>query len=513
MSNGHGSFIKRTARKVGGFINRFARDRRGSTYLFLGITIIPLVGFLGLATDVARGYLVKSRLQYALDAAGLAGARVFYSDFRDDDIRMYFEANFPDDFLGATVDGPTITPSEDGTKLTVTASATVGTTFMQLLQIDTMDVASETEVTRKAVLLEVVLAIDMSGSMNNPAGGSSGTSRIQAAREAAIELVNILYGDDETKELLRIGVVPWNAKVNVTLNGSTFDHSSTTTQVVPTFTHPVTGASQSVVYYANNSPVPLLDAPQSDWRGCVYHQYADDGDDTNDADVHYGPTSIGSSPRKDWMGWEPVKSAEGEPVSGRTWVPGSGWYYHRCSMAPTWGNNECTPCLSHGITPLQSTKTDILDAINELTSPTGYTNIPAGLNWAWHVLMPEAPFTEADAATSATRRMRAIVLLTDGANTGMWGDSYKQVFGTGTGSPPRAPMDARLRALSDNIKSNEVTIYTIQFANSESVVTQLLKDVATGPDSPFYNYAPDADTLSQVFKEVANNLSDLRLSR
>jgi hypothetical protein len=283
--------------------------------------------------------------------------------------------------------------------------------------------------------------------------------------------------------------------------------------VVPTFTHPVTGASQSVVYFANNSPVPLLDPPDADWEGCVYNQYSDDADSTNDADILYGPTSVGSAPRRDWMAWEPIKSAEGEPVPGREWISGVGWYYYRCSMAPTSGYNECTPCLNHGITPLQNSKTEILNAINELTSPDGYTNIPAGLNWAWHVLMPTAPFTEADAATSATRRMRAIVLLTDGANTGMWGDAYKQVFGTGTGNPPREPMDNRLKALADNVKADDVTIYTIQFANSETVVTDLLKYVATGPDSPFYNYAPDADTLRQVFKEVANNLSDLRLSR
>jgi hypothetical protein len=41
----------------------------------------------------------------------------------------------------------------------------------------------------------------------------------------------------------------------------------------------------------------------------------------------------------------------------------------------------------------------------------------------------------------------------------------------------------------------------------------LLKQVASGPDSPFYHYAPDGDALTQVFKEVANHLSELRLSK
>ncbi len=486
---------------------RLARDRRGSVALFVAVTIIPLIGFVGLATDAARGYLVKSRLSYALDAAGLAGGRVMFSDTRDEDIVMYFNANFPPGYLGATVDGPYFQATDDGDVLTVEASATVPTTFMRLLGYETITVAAATEVTRETELLEVVLAIDMSGSMQAGIGG--GQTRIGAARAAATELVNILFGADETKALLRIGLVPWNGKVNVTLNGTTYDSSATTTEIVPTFTHPVTGAAQSEVYYANNSPVPLLDPPEPDWRGCVYNRYSDDGFDGNDADVLYGPLSVGGA---DWLAWEPIVSAEGEPVPGGYWTGTSWnkqWVPYRCSSAP-WG--DCTPCLSHGITPLQNTKAAILDAINELTSPTGYTNIPAGLGWAWHVLMPEAPFTEG-AADAVNRRTRAIVLLTDGANTGMWGDAYKAVFGVGGGDPPRSDMDARLRALADNIKAAGVTIYAIQFANSGGALEALMRDVASGPDAPFYQYAPDAEALQQVFREVANNLSELRLSR
>jgi hypothetical protein len=34
-----------------------------------------------------------------------------------------------------------------------------------------------------------------------------------------------------------------------------------------------------------------------------------------------------------------------------------------------------------------------------------------------------------------------------------------------------------------------------------------------GADGEHYHYAPDAATLSQVFREVANNLTELRLSK
>jgi hypothetical protein len=58
-----------------------------------------------------------------------------------------------------------------------------------------------------------------------------------------------------------------------------------------------------------------------------------------------------------------------------------------------------------------------------------------------------------------------------------------------------------------------ITLYVIQFANNNSSMQTLLKQVATTPDKPFYNYAPDAATLQTVFREVANNLSELRLSK
>ena len=60
----------------------------------------------------------------------------------------------------------------------------------------------------------------------------------------------------------------------------------------------------------------------------------------------------------------------------------------------------------------------IEDAVDDLTSPEGQTNIPQGLGWAWRVLMPSAPFTEA-IPDPPYRRQQAILLLTDGENVGI----------------------------------------------------------------------------------------------
>ncbi len=174
------------------------------------------------------------------------------------------------------------------------------------------------------------------------------------------------------------------------------------------------------------------------------------------------------------------------------------------------GFSDCTPTLSHGITPLQNQKQVIPDAVSALTSPTGVTNIRGGLGWAWRVLKPPAPFTEA-VANPDSPRDPAIVLLTDGENFGGSGDGYKATFGLGADA--RTDMNDRLLALADNIKADGVIIYVIQFSSSGSRLRALLQTVTSRPGSPYYFCAPDADTPQQVFRQIADHLSRLRLSK
>ena len=472
-------------------LRRLSSDQSGGVLLLIAIAIVPLIGFVGVGTDAARGYLVRSRLSSALDAAALAGGRNFFRPTRDDDIRMFFDANFPSDYMGATVDGPAITIDGDAETIQLTASATILTTFMTVFGFDHLTVGASAEATRAQEALDVVLAIDMSGSMGWSAPG--GGSRITAARNAATELVDVLFGSNGTKDQLNIGLVPWNGKVNITLNGSTFNPDETLPEPVAPFLNPETGSVQSEVYLANNSPVPLLVAPDDEWRGCVFSRYLDDTDDSNDADVFLPPMRVGGA---DWQAWQPI-GPEGEPVNGGT-----------CDLAVN--GNECRPCLSAGITPLQNAKQPILDAIADLTGPTGTTNIPQGLGWAWRVLKPAAPFTEA-IPDPPYKRKQAILLLTDGENYAGSGDGYKTVFGYGGAGRPA--MNDRLLELAGNVKADDVLIYVIQFAHGGTDLQALLQQVASAPDTPYYHYAPDAAALENIFREIANHLSKLRLSK
>lgn len=199
-------------RRVHRFLGALRADRRGGVASFLGIAIIPIVAAIGLSVDAGRGWLVKSRLSSAIDAAGLAGGRVITSPSRDDDIRMFFKANFPTDFMDATVNGPNISVDPGQTTITINATATIPTTFMRVVGIKEVTVRADTVVKRKG--MELVLVIDNTGSMVKPAPGDT-RKKIDAVKDAAHLLVDAVYGNRDTVENLWVGVVPYVAAVNI----------------------------------------------------------------------------------------------------------------------------------------------------------------------------------------------------------------------------------------------------------------------------------------------------------
>ena len=126
----------------------FLKEKSGGVVILLGLAIIPLVGAVGLAVDSARGYLVKSRLSQAVDAAALAAGRVIDSDSIQGDIEKYFNANFPQGYAGAGSTTPNFVVSDDKEYVTVSASLTMPTTFMRVLGVPDFQISASAEVRR-----------------------------------------------------------------------------------------------------------------------------------------------------------------------------------------------------------------------------------------------------------------------------------------------------------------------------------------------------------------------------
>ena len=310
-----------------------------------------------------------------LDAAALAGGKVYFSSQRDADIKKYFAANFPSasapvydapytaTFMGAevTLNHPVDGGEAGNENLTLTAQATIPTTFTRVLGFETLTVDATSQVTRAISALDLVLSFDMSASMKSP------PQKILSSRDAAIVLLDTLFGasnntsptytvDGTTYNMLNVGFVPWNAEVNIRRQVTASTLSSITpvnTQNVGNFVNPVTGQTQSVVYYAGTSTtdplrVPLLMDPRDTsaggqlpggWTGCVYARYLGDANNGNDADLVKGPVTIGGA---QWLGYEPEGNYDGEPRNGNwtnseagagtRWTSGS-WNTKNCNNA------------------------------------------------------------------------------------------------------------------------------------------------------------------------------------
>lgn len=545
----------------GSSFRRFLSGEGGAIAIYFGLSAIVFIGVAGLAVDAARGYLVKARLSEAIDAAALAGGKALQTAGTANNAKVisdataFFNANFPDGAMGAKVDAPSIVVGNNNTVVTVSSNAVIPTTLMSVLGFKNMRMVAAATVARAQSGLDVVFSFDVSGSMCQPC------SKINALKSNATALVDSLFkpftsgGQQQTVNvngvdysLLNIGVVPWNAKVNVLTYPAT-SPGAITGPTGSTFVNPMGGRYNPPnlpgVYKAANSQVPLLLNPGSSslvpggWDGCIYARYSDDGIESNDAD-----TTLGTSTT--WPGWEPIPVREGasgsffNPCYAAYWNnnqdfpgfpgvarPTKGWWVPPFSLRH---NEDCTDCPSIGILPLQTNATTVKTMINALQAG-GNTDAPQGLFWAWEVLMPGDPFNEAK-VNPPFQRAQAIVFMTDGQNVGGNGDAYHGWFGQGEnagtltskgnitmpdGTSMKNNLNNRLLQLAAKIKgttpldASAVKIYVIQYQEDNPDLTTLLQAVATQPQAPYYYFAPDTASLATIFDQIAASLSALRL--
>jgi len=162
---------------------------KGFVMVYMAVGLTALLLFSGLAIDSGRAYLVKAQLSKAVDGAALGAARNLNSGDPKGDATRIFKANFPAGYLGtSSVTDPASDPGFFSLKtipatglnvVTVTASAKLPTTFMQLANFHDITVSSSGEATRRMVDLSLVL--DVSSSIGSKWG---------AVRDAARTFVN-----------------------------------------------------------------------------------------------------------------------------------------------------------------------------------------------------------------------------------------------------------------------------------------------------------------------------------
>lgn len=206
-------------RRKPGFLTRLKRDTRGNTLAIVGAALVPLAAMIGSGLDMSRAYMAKTRLQSACDAASLAARRVMTDDQMTDAVRAeairFFNFNFPQGLYGTEEFTPTVTRPQPGS-VAITSNTRIPTTIMSMFGFTTLPLNVSCEASLNFVNTDVMLVLDVTGSMGN---NLSGTQKIVSLRDAVMALYDELAPVQQQLESnglrLRYGVVPYSTTVNV----------------------------------------------------------------------------------------------------------------------------------------------------------------------------------------------------------------------------------------------------------------------------------------------------------
>ncbi len=197
-------------------IVRFRDDESGVMSLLVLFLFLAMITFGGIAIDVMRFETRRVAMQQTLDRAALAAASLTQTRTPQQVVDDYFlKADLESGLFMVDFSDPVVESVTDAGLRRVTASAKVQSAnfFMGIFSPrDFLEGPTTTEAAQGVSQIEVMLVLDITGSMNESAG--NGKTKIQALRDASRDFVTIVKANDK-KDGVSIGVVPYAAQVNM----------------------------------------------------------------------------------------------------------------------------------------------------------------------------------------------------------------------------------------------------------------------------------------------------------
>lgn len=502
-----------TATATTSTLKRFARDTAGVTAMLFGLTLIPMMGFVGGAIDFANAYQVRTKLQNALDAATLAAGREIDLGASEGEAttaaNRVLQSNLGDNFPS----GATINFNYSGKTVTATGSINVDTYILGVVGVDNLAVDVTSTVNISGGTIELALVLDNSGSMRG--------SKLSDLKEAARNLSQTLFQADRTSDGVKIAVVPFAAAVNVGSGNANAPWMDTT--------------GQSSIHFENFTPnITRFQAydmlRNTRWAGCV--EVRPSPHDTTDSppsggDALFVPTFAPDEPDGSWSYNNNYINDDGgscgRPRRGETDVQAQEktCKYNRArpSVARPGPNYMCDP---RAIQPLTQTQSQVISSINNMQAD-GMTNILEGVMWGWRALSPSEPFTEGR-DYSVTDNRKFMIVMTDGANTHTGRNNQNMsrysAFGYAKNGRLRAPTSSTSRLVDSmntktlegctNAKASNITIFTIAFDVNDQDTIDMLRACASGNSRAFT--ISNGSALIAVFEAIANELNRLRIT-
>jgi Flp pilus assembly protein TadG len=455
------------ARTIGRSLADFAKAEQGNIAVIFAIALVPILSFVGAAVDYSRAVQARSAMQAALDSTALMLSKdLSMNTITQDQIgtkaQAYFNALFTDKnaLPSVTVNATYTASTSMGSTVLVTGTGSYTTTFMKIAGYPQLGINTSSTSAWGNTRMRVAMALDNTGSM-----ASSG--KIGALRTAASNLVDQLSALAKNPGDVYISVVPFAKDVNVGSSNYTQSWLDWTDWDAANGSNTCTARNQ----WGSCTSWTWVPKNHNTWTGCV-----------TDRTQSYDTMNT-------------------TPTSGNTATlfPADEYYENSEHYCKTGNSPYLQP-----IMPLSYDWTGIKTMITAM-QPTGGTNQPIGLAWAWMTLQQSTPMN-APAQDPNYIYKQAIILLSDGLNTEdrwpSYGDGRTQFNGL---------IDARQKILCDNIKAQGITIYTVQVNTGSDPTSAVMQYCASSTDK-FYLVTSATQTVS-VFQDIGNSLSKLRVAR
>jgi hypothetical protein len=186
----------------GSRLARFVRDDRGSIIIFGLMMMVLMLMMGGFAVDLMRYENTRTKLQNTLDRATLAAASLDQALDPVSVVRDYMlKAGLADQLSGVNV-----TQALNERIVHSQGIADANPYFLHLMGIDHFDAVGVSEAEQAISNLEIVLVLDVSGSMSG--------QKIAALKVAADDFVDSVMANDPHHRVA-IAIVPYNAQVNI----------------------------------------------------------------------------------------------------------------------------------------------------------------------------------------------------------------------------------------------------------------------------------------------------------
>lgn len=500
--------------RAGGFLT----NTSGAVALLFGLTLIPIVGFVGGAIDYANAYRTRTKLQSALDAAALAAGREIDAGNTEagaqEIANMVLEANLGGGFPNyrATFN---ITEVNGHRTVIANAESAVDTYIMGVVGVRNMPIDVESTVDLAGGNLELALVLDNSGSMSG--------SKINNLKDAAKRLTQILFEANRREEAVKIGVVPFAAAVNVGTEYANASWMDTT--------------GRSSIHYENFSPsvtrwTLFNQMRNTSWAGCVearpgIHMTQDTSPDISDGDSFFVPMLAPDEPdTSNGYNNSYLVDRDGNCTGNVNHLSDLQRQERTCkynnerpSSSRPGPNYMCDPRPLHTLTDDQN---EVITALNAMQAQ-GNTNIMEGIMWGWRVLSPGEPFTEGRPYDDRENK-KFMIVMTDGANTHNGANNMNRsrysAFGYAKNGRLRSPtssssqladaMDDKTEEACTNVKAAGIIVYTIAFDLDDAGTVAMLRRCASGASRAFS--IDNGDALISIFEAIAGEINKLRIA-